>query len=196
MAQRKPPGGGQPNPVEEKSGTLAATEAADEAAFSAGKRNNLTFRVDDQLKSDLERAAAASQRSVSGQIEYWLRRAPEWERAINDVEAFRAHLANSKERLAEEERQIVEMSLQRQGWAKLHTRYGSDWFAPGTHNIPQSGFVDPNAPPTPTLPPVLAEAVRAEVQSAVRAEVQSVVREILQEAGLLSQTKKSGGTAA
>jgi hypothetical protein len=75
-----------------------------------------------------------------------------------------------------------------QGWGNIYDPNvpgGVRGFAPGTHNIPQSGFVDPNAPPS--LPPLLAEAVRAEVQSAVR--------EILQEARLLSKMR-SGGAAA
>jgi hypothetical protein len=136
---------------------------------------------------------------VSGQIEYWLGRAAEWERVLGDLEAFKANLANMKERWPEEQRITEAARRHREGWGKMYDPSvpgGVVWFPPGTHNIPQGGFVDPHAPPgPPTLPPVLAEAVRAEAQSAVRTEVQSAVREILQEAGLLSQ-KKSGGAAA
>jgi hypothetical protein len=46
--------GGQPKPPAER------------------KRNNLTFRARDQLRADLEKAAAAAQRSVSEEIEYRL----------------------------------------------------------------------------------------------------------------------------
>ena len=56
--------GGQPKPAPER------------------KRNNLTFRARDQLKADLEKAAAAANRSVSEQIEYLLGRAIEWERVL------------------------------------------------------------------------------------------------------------------
>jgi hypothetical protein len=156
------------------------------------KRNNLTFRARDQLKADLEKAAAAARRSVSEQIEYLLGRAFEWERVLGDLESFKAHLAASQTRLAEAERQTVAASLHRQGYGKVYDPSvpgGVRWFEPGFHNIPQSGFEDPNAPPPPpTLPPVLRDAVRSEVQSAVR--------EILEEAGLLAKKKKFGGAAA
>jgi hypothetical protein len=167
------------------------TESADTAAFTGTvkKTDSLTFRTRPSMTADIEKAAAAANRSVSEQIEYWLGRAIEWERVLGDLEAFKAHLANSRERLADEERRIVEMNLQHKGWDKMYTRDGPVWFGPGTHNIPQSGFVDSNAPPpAPSLPPLLATAVRAEVQSAVR--------EMLEEAGLLSPKKKAGGTAA
>jgi hypothetical protein len=175
MAQRpKPRRGGQPKPATER------------------KRNNLTFRVRDQLKADLEKAAADKNRSVSELIEYMLGRAFEWERVLGDLEAFKADLANMKARWPEAQRQIEAAQRYRVGWGKMYdpgVPGGVGWFQPETHNIPSSGFIDPNAPPSPpALPPLLAEAVRAEVQAAVR--------EILQEPGLLSQMKKSGGAAA
>ena len=93
--------------------------------------------------------------------------------------------------MGEMQRQTEAAERYRAGWGKKYDPSvpgGAVWFPPGTHNIPQSGFEDPNAPPSsPTLPPVLREAVRSEVQSAVR--------EILEEAGLLRK-KKSGGAAA
>ena len=175
MAQHsKPRRGGRPKPAAEK------------------KRNNLTFRARDQLTSDLEKAAAAANRSVSEEIEFRLGQAFQWEKVLGDLEIFKANLAKMKAQLAEGERQTEAAMRYRAGWGKLHDLSvpgGVVSFPPGMHNIPSSDFVDPNAPPAPpTLPPVLAEAVRAEVQSAVR--------EILQEAGLLSQMKKSGGAAA
>jgi hypothetical protein len=158
--------GGQPKPAAER------------------KRNNLTFRARDQLKADLEKAAAASNRSVSEEIEFRVGQAFQWEKVLGDLEAF-------KLRMAEMQRQTEAAERYRAGWGKIYDPSvpgGVRWFAPGTHNIPQSGFEDPNAPPSsPTLPPVLREAVRSEVQSAVR--------EILEEAGLLRK-KKSGGAAA
>jgi hypothetical protein len=155
------------------------------AVGSTKKTDSLTFRTRPSMKADLEKAAAAANRSVSEQIEYLLGRAFEWERVLGDLEGFKASLV-------ETQRQTEAAERHRAGWGKMYdpsAPSGVVWFPPGTHNIPQSGFVDENAPPAPsTLPPVVAEAVRAEVQSAVR--------EILQEAGLLSQTKKSGGAAA
>jgi hypothetical protein len=166
MAQQPRPKrrrGGQPKPAAER------------------KRNNLTFRARDQLRADLEKAASEANRSMSEEIEYRLGRALQWEKVLGDVEAFRAQLAEYKIRFAEAERQrkLYDPSPQ--------LGLGARWFLPGMHNIPESGFEDPNAPPpSPTLPPVVREAVRVEVQTAVR--------EILEEAGLLSR-KKSGGAA-
>jgi len=150
--------GGQPKPASER------------------KRNNLTFRARDQLKADLEKAAAASNRSVSEEIEWRLGQAFQWEKVLGDIEAFKA-------RIAEVQRQTEAAERYRAGWGKIIDPVtGVHWFEPGTHNIPQSGFFDTNAPPpAPTLPPILAEAVRVEVQSAVK--------DLLEEAGLLRKKK-------
>jgi hypothetical protein len=165
-------------------GRQAKTTNSTDADTATKKTDSLTFRTRPSMKADLEKAAAAANRSVSEQIEYLLGRAFEWERVLGDLEGFKA-------RVAEMQRQEEAAQRHRAGWGKMYDPSapgGVVWFPPGAHNIPQSGFVDENAPPAPpTLPPVVAEAVRAEVQSAVR--------EILQEAGLLSQ-KKSGGAAA
>jgi hypothetical protein len=161
-----------------------------DTAASVKKTDSVTFRT--RMKADLEKAAAAANRSVSEQIEYMLGRALEWERALGDVEVFKADLASMKAQLEEGKRQTEAAERYRAGWGKMYDPNvpgGVVWFPPGTHNIPQGGFEAPNAqPPAPApLPPVLREVVRAEVQSAVR--------EILEEAGLLSK-KKSGGAAA
>src|SRR5262245_51791112 len=152
--------GGQPKPAAER------------------KRNNLTFRARDQLKADLEKAADANNRSVSEEIEYRLGQAFQWEKVLGDLEAF-------KTRMAEMQRQTEATERYRAGWGKKYDPKvpgGLVWFPPGTHNIPRSEFISEEeaAAPfqsQPTLPPVLRDTVRAEVQTAVR--------EILQEAGLL-----------
>jgi len=158
--------GGQPKPAAER------------------KRNNLTFRARDQLKADLEKAAAAANRSVSEEIEFRLGQSFQWEKVLGDLESFKA-------RIAEMQRQTEAAERYRAGWGKIYDPTvpgGVRWFEPGTHNMPQSGFEDPNAPPPPaTLPPVMREAVRVEVQTAVR--------EILEEAGLLRKKKSSGAAA-
>jgi len=163
---RKRRRGGQPKPAAER------------------KTHNLTFRARPQLRADLEKAAAATHRSVSEQIEHLILRAIEWERVLGDLETFKA-------RMAEMQRQTEAAERYRVGYGKMYDPSvpgGVRWFPPGMHNIPHGGFEDPNAPPpSPTLPPVLREAVRVEVQSAVR--------EILEEAGLLRK-KKSGSAAA
>jgi hypothetical protein len=159
---------------------------ADTATFTGvvKKTDSLTFRTRPSMKADLEKAAFAANRSVSEQIEYLLGRAFEWERVLGDLESFKA-------RMREMQRQTEAAERYRAGWGKIYDPTvpgGVRLFEPGTHNIPQSGFEDPNAPPpSVTLPPVMREAVRSEVQSAVR--------EILEEAGLLRK-KKSGGAAA
>jgi len=159
---KRRPRGGQPKPAAER------------------KRNNLTFRVRDQLKANLEKAAAAANRSVSEQIEYLLGQAFQWEKVLGDLEAFKA-------RMAEAQRQTEAAERYRAGWGKMldpSAPGGVVWFPPGTHNIPQDGVIDPNAPPAPpALPPILAEAVRAEVQSAMK--------DLLEEAGLLRKKKSA-----
>jgi hypothetical protein len=54
-------------------------------ARSTAKRNNLTFRVRDQLRERLEQAAQANQRSVSEEIEHRLNRDFAWEAANGDI---------------------------------------------------------------------------------------------------------------
>jgi len=49
------------------------------------KRNNLTFRTRDELRERLEKAAAASGRSVSEEIEYRLNRDFGWEATKGDI---------------------------------------------------------------------------------------------------------------
>jgi hypothetical protein len=162
---------------------------------SERKRNNLTFRARDQLKADLEKAAAANNRSVSEQIEHYIERAIEWEKVLGDLESFKAKVA---EEHREALRQSEAAARHRAGWGKMYDPKQYDpkvpgsgvvWFPPGTHNIPQSGFTSEEelaAPPQPTLPPIIRQAVRVEVQTAVR--------EILEEAGLLR--KRKPGSAA
>jgi hypothetical protein len=91
--------------------------------------------------------------------------------------------------MVEAQRQTEVAERYRAGWGKRYNPNvpgGIEWFAPGMHNVPQSGFISKEeaaAPfqPQPTLPPVVREAVHVEVQTAVR--------EILEEAGLLPKKK-------
>jgi hypothetical protein len=79
----------------------------------------------------------------------------------------------------------------RAGWGKMYDPSvpgGVVWFPPGTHNIPKSEFIpqaEAAAPfqPQPALPPILLEAVRAEVQRAMK--------DLLEEAGLLRKKKSA-----
>jgi hypothetical protein len=77
-AKRKRKRGGQPKPPAER------------------KRNNLTFRARDQLKAALETAAAASERSVSEEIEFRLNRDFSWEAGKQRIEEM---VAETKARL-------------------------------------------------------------------------------------------------
>src|SRR5215831_14817133 len=107
------------------------------------KRNNLTFRARDQLKADLEKAATATNRSVSEEIEFRLGQSFQWEKVLGDLESFKA-------RIAEMQRQTEAAERYRAGWGKMYDPSvpgGAVWFPPGTHNIPQGSFEDQNAPP-------------------------------------------------
>jgi hypothetical protein len=153
--------GGQPKPAIER------------------KRNNVTIRVRDQLKADLQAAAAAAHRSQSEEIEFRLQQWSEYQRILGELETFKA-------RMMDMQRQTEAAERYRAGWGKIIDPNTGDvrWFAPGAHNVPQSGFIDPSAPPpVPTLPPVLAEAVRSEVQAAMK--------DLLEEAGLLRKKKSA-----
>jgi hypothetical protein len=142
------------------------------------KRNNMTFRARDQLKADLEKAAEASNRSVSEEIEFRLGQAFQWERVLGDLQSFKA-------RLADMERQTVAASMHRKGYGKLYTPDGPVWFEPGMHNIPQSGFI----PDEPVAPPDIRAALIESLKEAPL-DLRAVVREVLKEAGLLEQKKK------
>ena len=93
---------------------------------------------------------------------------------------------------------MVEMQHQTEDAARYRAGYGKmydpnvpggvRWYAPGMHNIPQSGFISEEAAATPfqvppALPPAVAEAVRVEVQTAVK--------NILAEAGLLPKKRSA-----
>jgi hypothetical protein len=54
------------------------------------KRNNLTFRVRDQLRERLEKAAAANDRSISEEIEHRLNRDFGWEATKSDIDEMLA----------------------------------------------------------------------------------------------------------
>jgi hypothetical protein len=154
--------GGQPKPAIER------------------KRNNVTIRVRDQLKADLQAAAAAAHRSQSEEIEFRLQQWSEYQRILGELETFKA-------RMMDMQRQTEAAERYRAGYGKMYDLSvpgGVRWFAPGTHNIPQSGFEDPNAPPpSVTLPPVVREAVRSEVQAAMK--------DLLEEAGLLRKKRSA-----
>jgi hypothetical protein len=167
--------GGQPKPAIER------------------KRNNVTIRVRDQLKADLQAAAVLAHRSLSEEIEFRLQQWSEYQRILGELETFKARMAEMRHqteaRMVEAQRQTEVAERYRAGWGKRYNPNvpgGIEWFAPGMHNIPQSGFISEEeaaAPfqPQSTLPPVVREAVHVEVQTAVR--------EILEEAGLLPKKK-------
>jgi hypothetical protein len=105
------------------------------------KRNNLTFRARDALKADLAASAEANQRSLSEEIEHRLENSFVYERVIGDVEDFR--------------RRAIAAEARQHGYGTLHTPEGARHFAPGTHNLPQSGFVSPAEAAAPLPPPGL-----------------------------------------
>jgi hypothetical protein len=158
--------GGQPKPVIER------------------KRNNVTIRVRDQNKADLQAAAAVAHRSLSEEIEFRLQQWSEYQRILGELETFKA-------RMVEMQHQTEDAARYRAGYGKMYDPNvpgGVRWYAPGMHNIPQSGFISEEAAATPfqvppALPPAVAEAVRVEVQTAVK--------NILAEAGLLPKKRSA-----
>lgn len=147
-----------------------------------GKRQNFSFRLTPKLRERLMEAVKKSGRSLSMEVEFRVNQAFELEAALGEAEQFRAYLAESKARAEQAEKEMLQVHLHRQGWAKTRNLVTGEivWSPPETHNVPPSGFEPSDAPPAPTtLPPVLREAVREEVQAAVR--------ELLREAGLLKK---------
>lgn len=121
------------------------------------KRNNLTFRARDQLKASLAAAAEINRRSLSEEIEHRLEKSFLYEQALGDVEEFK--------------RRAVAAEAAARGYGTLHTPTGDRYFAPGTHNMPASGFITPQeaAAPQPAygLPAGLREAIREEIRAAL-----------------------------
>ncbi len=58
-----------------------------------GKRPTLTFRVRGGMHEQLKASAAAAVRSISEEIEWRLAKSYEWERAFQDLDAFKAKRA-------------------------------------------------------------------------------------------------------
>lgn len=119
------------------------------------KRRHFTFRLRDQLSAALEREAAANTRSVSEEIEHRLEKSFLIDTVIGDIEQFR--------------RRSMAVAAQQTGAGKIWDPAGPRYFAPGTHNIPQSGFITEEAapPPAPILPPAVHEAIRTAVRDAL-----------------------------
>jgi hypothetical protein len=120
------------------------------------KRRHFTFRLRDQLSTSLEQEAANNTRSVSEEIEHRLERSFLIDTIIGDIEAFR--------------RRSMAAVAQQTGAGKIWDPAGPRYFAPGTHNIPQSGFVteaEAAAPPVPALPAAVHEAIRIAVRDAL-----------------------------
>jgi hypothetical protein len=119
------------------------------------KRRHFTFRLRDQLSTSLEQEAAKNTRSVSEEIEHRLERSFLIDTIIGDIEAFR--------------RRSMAAAVQQTGAGKIWDPAGPRYFAPGTHNIPQSGFIAEEAAPTPApiLPPAVQEAIRTAVKDAL-----------------------------
>jgi Arc-like DNA binding domain len=150
-----------------------------------GKRQNFNFRITDEIRQRVLESAKASGRSLSEEIEHCVEESFRWQTIFGDREKFQA-------RMAEIDRMTEAATQYRAGYGKISTPDGPVYFQPGTHNIPQSRFIDEAAAAAPPpLPPELPPAIR----EAVRAEVRSAVMGLLEEVGLLARGKKPGEAA-
>lgn len=155
MKQAKPKKrrGGQPKPAAER------------------KRNNLTFRVRDQMRADLEAAAAASGRSVSEEIEYRLTRDFSWEAGKRQIEQM---VAETKAHLDAARIQAIRQAgfqIVREAGGSVTVNVSPEMLLAEADGILRSGFV-------------AAENVD---KSPTEIMIERVVRNVLAEAGLLGR---------
>ena len=121
--KRKRKRGGQPKPPAER------------------KRNNLTFRARDQLKAALETAAAASERSVSEEIEFRLNRDFSWEAGKQRIEQM---IAETKAQLDASRIQAIRQAgfqIVRDGSGDVTVNVSPELLLAEADGILRSGFV-------------------------------------------------------
>ena len=121
--KRKRKRGGQPKPPAER------------------KRNNLTFRARDQLKAALETAAAASERSVSEEIEFRLNRDFSWEAGKQRIEQM---IAETKAQLDASRIQAIRQAgfqIVRDGGGNVTVNVSPELLLAEADGILRSGFV-------------------------------------------------------
>lgn len=137
--------GGQPKPEDER------------------KRNNITFRVRDDLREKLGRISEATGRTISEEIAHRISLTFVLDDANKDALSLRAETDEN-----------MKAVMHRRGWGKVvDPRYGGPVYVPpGQHALPQSGFVDEGAAAAPPSP------------NGLRAVVKEAVTEALVEAGL------------
>jgi hypothetical protein len=118
------------------------------------KRNNLTFRVRDQLRERLEKAAAANGRSVSEEIEYRLNRDFAWEEGKGDIQKMREQAATQLGEANVQALRLAGLMILRDIEARprrvivdLETLLAE---ADGVARGLRGGFVDEKAPPPGT----------------------------------------------
>ena len=132
-AKTKRKRGGQPKPPSER------------------KRNNLTFRARDQLKTALESAAAVSGRSVSEEIEFRLNRDFSWEAGKQRIEDM---VAETKARLDASRLQAIRQAgfqIVRDAGGNVTVNVSPELLLAEADGILRSGFVAPeNVDKSPT----------------------------------------------
>jgi hypothetical protein len=123
----------------------------------AGARAKFNIRLTPAIRERLIATAQQTGISVSALIERLVEKALLVDDIIGDVAAFK--------------RQAIGAEAHRQGYGVVHAPEGPRYFAPGSHNIPQSGFITPQeaAMPQPAygLPPAVREAIREEIRAAL-----------------------------
>jgi hypothetical protein len=115
------------------------------------KRNNLTFRVRDQLKTALESAVAASGRSVSEEVEFRLNRDFSWEAGKQRIEEM---VAETKARLDASRIQAIRQAgfqIVREVGGNVTVNVSPELLLAEADGILRSGFVAPeNVDKSPT----------------------------------------------
>jgi hypothetical protein len=148
-AKRKRKRGGQPKPPAER------------------KRNNLTFRARDQLKAALETAAAASERSVSEEIEFRLNRDFSWEAGKQRIEEM---VAEAKAQLDASRIQAIRQAgfqIVRDAGGNVTVNVSPELLLAEADGILRSGFVAPENVDKSPLEIMVKRTVEEAVENAL-----------------------------
>jgi hypothetical protein len=108
-------------------------------------------RVPEELHRLIKQAAKKSGRTMSDELAYRARMSFQWEATLGEHEQARKNLAKS---LAQMTQDNTITKLEELGWGMVvDVKWGGPiYLPPDRHNLPKSGWVDPNKP-SPPLPP-------------------------------------------
>ena len=148
----------------------------------APRRPVVSARVPESLYAEIKKAADEAGRTMGEELVWRADKAGEWARAFGNQQKM---LAKTKADLDAIERGSTAAALYRLGWRKIigtpYSISGTVWVEAGDHDLPESGFVDPET----------NKVVGTEQRlSAVPARlIENIVTLTLQRAGVIREDK-------